>query len=238
MIYIPEKRIIIMQFKDFIKSFNSDTTEENIIKSIFLSLLTSMILLGVLYSLRFRYIPGFVSEYGFFLLLATLSYSLILLPARYVRSYKEFPCMSGMMIGMTIGMISGFLPGFFIGATNGMFWGSVFGMAIGMSFGVANGKCCGVMGTLEGSMAGFMGGLMGAMTAIMMINDNVKFAGVIIFMVSGGILFGLNYMIYNETREMKKEVSDGDFFTIFWSFILTAITAGFMIFGPRSVLFQ
>ena len=146
--------------------------------------------------------------------------------------------MSGMMIGMTIGMISGFLPGFFIASTNGMFWGSVVGMSFGILFGVWNGKCCGIMGAMEGMMAGFMGGIMGGMTAIMMLNDNLRVAGAVVFMISGFILFGLNYMIYTETREMERKHKDNEFFTISWSFMLTAVTTWFMVFGPRSLLFQ
>ena len=146
--------------------------------------------------------------------------------------------MSGMMVGMTIGMISGFLPGFFIGATNGMFWGSVFGMILGISFGVWNGKCCGIMGVMEGLMAGFMGGLMGAMTAIMMFNDNLKLAGGIIFLVSAVILIGLNYMIYTESKQLERKNKEDSLFTIIMSILLSGVTIWFMVFGPRSVLFQ
>jgi len=227
-----------MSFKDFIKSLNNDKVEGELVKTIFVSLATSFILIGILYFLRLRYIENFIPKYGFYLFFAVLSYSLILLSIKHIRAYKEFPCMSGMMIGMTIGMISGFLPGFFVGATNGMFWGSVFGMAVGITFGTWNGKCCGIMGAMEGMMAGFMGALMGGMTSIMMLNDNLKLAGVIIFMVSSVILLGLNYMIYTETREMERKHKDDEFFTIFWSFLLTAVTIFFMVFGPRSLLFQ
>lgn len=227
-----------MSFKEFIKELNNDKVEGELIKTIFVSLATSFILLGVLYFLRLRYITNFLPKYGFFLFFAVLSYSLILLSVRHIRAYKEFACMSGMMIGMTIGYISGFLPGFFIGATNGMFWGSVVGMSFGIWFGVWNGKCCGIMGVMEGMMAGFMGGLMGGMTAIMMINDSLRAAAVVIFIVSGVILIGLNYMIYKETREVERKHKDDEFFTVFWSIILTVITIWFMVFGPRSALFQ
>ena len=226
-----------MAVKDFPKSLNNKIGGD-LVKTIFVSLATSFFLLGILYFLGLKNMENFIPKYGFYLFFSILSYSLILLSVKHVRIYKEFACMPGMMIGMTIGMISGFLPGFFIGATNGMFWGSVVGMSLGILFGVWNGKCCGVMGAMEGMMAGFMGGLMGAMTAIMMFNDNLKAAGVIVFLVSWVILFGLNYMIYKETREMERKKSkDDDFFTIFWSILLTAITIWFMVFGPRSVLF-
>jgi len=227
-----------MPVKDFIKSLNNDKVEGELVKTIFVSLVTSFILLGILFFVRLRYIENFIPKYGFFLFFAVLSYSLILLSVKHIRAYKEFSCMSGMMIGMTIGMISGFLPGFFIASTNGMFWGSVVGMSFGILFGVWNGKCCGVMGVMEGMMAGFMGGLMGGMTAIMMFNDNLKAAGIILFILSSIILVGLNFMIYVETREIERKHKDSELFIMILSFILTSITAWIMVFGPRSVLFQ
>jgi hypothetical protein len=143
--------------------------------------------------------------------------------------------MSGMMVGMTIGMISGFLPGFYIGMTNGMFVGSAFGMLVGMIFGVWNGKCCGIMGAMEGIMAGFMGGLMGAMTSVMMLNDNVSIMAWIVLIVSAVIMIGLNYMVYNEMKEIKGK--NGDNWNIIWiSGILMALTVLIVVYGPRSFL--
>ena len=229
-----------MSIKAFVKELNNDKVEGELIKTIFVSLLTSFVLLGVLYFIKLRYITNFIPKYGFYLFFAVLSYSLILLSVRHIRAYKEFACMSGMMIGMTIGAIAGFLPAFYIASTNGMFWGSVMGMASGILFGVWNGKCCGVMGAMEGVMAGFMGGLMGGMSAVMMLNDNLRAAAFVVFAISAVILFGLNYMIYKETKEagIDRKHKDGEFFTIFWSFLLTAITSWFIVFGPRSPLFQ
>ncbi len=223
-----------MSVKEFLKYVSE---EENLFRTLFISLLASFSILALFYFFGLKNINNFIPNYGIYLFLAVLSYSLILLSARHVRTYREFACMSGMMIGMTIGMIAGFLSGFYIGATNGMFWGSVFGMTIGILFGAWNGKCCGIMGTMEGIMAGFMGGLMGAMTAIMMLNDNIKYMAVIVFAVSSIILFGLNYMIYKETREITQKNKENVFFIIFWSILLTTITILMMIFGPRSVLF-
>ena len=94
------------------------------------------------------------------------------------------------------------------------------------------------MGIIEGVLAGFMGGLMGGMTALMLLNDNLKYMAVIVFFISVLTLSGLNYMIYKETREIKDKRRENDFFTIFWSVLLTTITVWFMVFGPRSVLFQ
>ncbi len=220
----------------------TETKEERIegelTKTLFVSLVTSFITLGLLYYLKLKYLPGFISNYGFYIFLAIISYAIILLPIRQVRMHREFPCMSGMMIGMTIGMISGFLPGFLVGATNGMFWGSVFGMTIGILFGTWNGKCCGIMGVMEGIMSGFMGGLMGAMTAIMMLNDNIRAAGVIVLIVSASILIGLSMLIYKETRSTEQRHREDHTFTIVWSFLLTVATIWLMVFGPRSMLFQ
>ena len=179
-----------------------------------------------------------VSRYGLYVFLAIISYAIILPSVRQVRAFKAFPCMTGMMIGMTIGMMSGFLAGFYVGATNGMFWGGVFGMAVGILFGVWNGRCCGIMGAMEGLMAGFMGGLMGAMTAVMMINDNVRAAAIIMFIVCGTILLGLNYMLYKETKHEERVRHEDHFLTILLSVILTTVTVWLMVFGPRSVLFQ
>ena len=224
--------------KNFVKALGNDEVEGELLKTVFISLATSFAILAILYFIKFRYVTDFIPKYGFYLFFAILSYSLVLPSIVHVRAYKEFPCMSGMMIGMTIGMIAGFLPGFYVGATNGMFWGSFFGMAIGIVFGAWNGKCCGVMGTMEGIMAGFMGGLMGAMTAVMMLNDNLRIAAVLIFIVSAVIMFGLNFMIYKESRSFERKHKDDNFFTIFWSLILTSLTIWLVVFGPRSLLFQ
>ncbi|MBS3174459.1 hypothetical protein J4440_01105 [Candidatus Woesearchaeota archaeon] len=224
--------------KEFIKSLSNEQVEGEIIKTIFVSLITSFIILAIFYFFKLRYIENFIPKYGFFLFLAILSYAIILPSTRQVRAYKELACMSGMMVGMTIGMIAGLLSGFYIGATNGMFYGSIFGISIGMFFGIWNGKCCGIMGIMEGMMAGFMGGLMGAMTAIMMFNDNLKAAAIVIFIVSTFIMFGLKFMIYKETREIERQHKDSEMFIIICSAILTVITILLSVFGPRSILLQ
>lgn len=225
-------------FKSFIKDLGGNEVEGELIKTVFISLLTSFIALAFFYFFKLKYIENFIPKYGFYIFFTILSYSFVIPSIVHVRAYKEFPCMSGMMIGMTIGMISGFLPGFFIGATNGMFWGSLFGMSVGILFGITNGKCCGVMGVMEGIMAGFMGGLMGAMTAVMTLNDNLRKMGFLVFLVSGFIMFGLNYMIYKETRSFERKHKDDAFFTVFWSLVLTILTIWLVVFGPRSLLFQ
>src|SRR3989338_3643492 len=227
-----------MTFKEFQKSLAEDGAEGELVKTIFVSLATSFAILAILYLFRLRYIENFIPKYGFYLFFSILSYSLILPSLRHVRAYKELPCMAGMMIGMTIGMISGFLAGFFVASTNGMFIGSVFGMLVGIVFGVLTGKCCGIMGVMEGIMSGFMGGLMGGMTSIMLLNDNLKATGVIVFIISAVILIGLNYLIHKEAREIERRHRDSNLFIISWSFALNVITVVLMVFGPRSSLFQ
>jgi hypothetical protein len=227
-----------MSLKEFRHSLSREGIEGELIKAAFISLVTSLVFLVTLYFLVFKDIPNFIPKYGFYLFFAALSYALILPSVIHVRAYREFACMSGMMIGMTIGMISGFLPAFFIGATNGMFWGSVIGMTVGIFFGVWNGRCCGIMGVMEGIMAGFMGSLMGAMTSVMMFNDNLKIISVIIFAVSAVIIIGLDYLIFTETRESERKHKDSKLFIVVLTFILMALTIWIIVFGPRSPLFQ
>ena len=222
-----------MSFKEF-----KEKDMRRLLKTIFVSLITSFVVFGIVYLIRLRFIADFIPKYGFFIFFSILSYSVIMPAIKQVRMYDNFPCMGGMMVGMTIGMISGFLPGFFVASTNGMFYGSLFGMIIGIGLGVVSGKCCGLMGILEGMMAGFMGGLMGAMTSVMMLNDNLKAAGIIVFVISSVILIGLNFMIYRETKSFDKKSEGGEMFNVVISFILTTITIWLVVFGPRSVLFQ
>lgn len=210
----------------------------SILRTTFLSLFTSFITFLIVYFLKLRNVDNFLERSGFFLFFAIISYSLIMPSLKKLISYGELPCMGGMMVGMTIGMIAGFLPGFFVGATNGMFYGSLFGMAVGITFGVWSGKCCGIMGVMEGLMAGFMGGLMGAMTSVMLYNDNLKFAGIVLFLISAVIITCLNFMIYRETKSFRKKQIESELVIVICSFILTAITIWLMVFGPRSALFQ
>ena len=227
-----------MSIKEFTRELNGkERVEGELIKTIFYSLLVSFALLLILYFFRLKYVSDFIPKYGFFIFFSILSYALILSSIRQVRAYQNFACMSGMMVGMTTGVIAGFLPGFFVASTNGMFWGSIVGMGIGIFMGVWNGKCCGIMGIMEGLMAGFMGGLMGAMTAVMMINDNLKVAGAILFFISAVIVFSLNFMVYKEMKERDREKREDYTLVIFLSIALTALTIWFMVFGPRSVLF-
>ena len=227
----------LKEFTKEIKGSNNGRVEGEIIKTIFYSLITSFVVLGILYFLKFRFIQDFIPKQGYFLFFAALSYALIIPAIRQVRAYRELPCMSGMMVGMTSGMISGFLPAFYVASTNGMFIGIIFGMIIGISIGIWNGKCCGIMGFMEGIMAGFMGGLMGAMTAFMLLNDNLKSAAIIVFIISAVIMFALNYMIYGEMKNEKRKRHEEHLWTFVLTFILTTVTAWLIVYGPRSGVF-
>ena len=87
-------------------------------------------------------------------------------------------------------------------------------------------------------MAGLMGGWMGAMTSVMLLNDHLKLATGLIFIVSAIILISLNYMIYLETKEVERQRREDHFMTIFISFILTTLTIWLIVYGPRSLLFS
>ncbi len=227
-----------MTLSQFLKELNSNRVEGELIKTILYSLATSAVIFSLLYFFRFRFIDDFFNKQGFYLFFAVLSYALLTPVIRQIRAYKEFPCMTGMMLGMTTGMMAGFLAGFFVGATNGMFYGSVFGMTVGISLGVWMGSCCGVMGFLEGIMAGFMGGLMGGMTALMLLNDHLQAATVIIFVVGAVILFSLNYLIYHEMCTCERKRQEDHFLTMALTSLLTLTTAWLMVWGPRSLLFS
>ena len=227
-----------MSFKNFIKEVRGvERVEGELVRTILYSLVTSFVILGLLYFIKFRNVVDFMPKYGFFLFFASLTYSLLFGAFRQVRAYVELTCMGGMMVGMTFGMIAGFLSGFLMASTNGMFVGSVFGMGLGIIMGIWTGKCCGVMGVMEGIMAGFMGGLMGAMTAFMLFNDHLKTTLVIVFVICTFIIFGLNYMIYKEMSTEGRRKKEDYFLTIILTIIFISLTAALMIFGPRTGVF-
>jgi len=227
-----------MSLKKFIEELNGSRVEGELIKSVLYSLLTSALILGILYYFSFRNISGFMEDYGLFLFLAAASFAFIIPTVHHVRAYKEMNCMSGMMIGMTCGMIAGFLPGFYLAATNGMFYGGFFGVAIGMAFGIANGKCCGIMGIMEGIMAGFMGGLMGAMTAFMLLNDHLQAASFLVFGISVFLILGLHYMIFKETKDIERQRKENYWLTILLTIALTLITTMMAVYGPKGGIFS
>ncbi|MEK6926240.1 MAG: hypothetical protein AABW50_03095 [Nanoarchaeota archaeon] len=227
-----------MTFKEFMKELSGNRVEGELVKTIFYSMLTSFIFLGIIYFFKLKYIENCVPKYGYYLLFSALSIAIIIPAIRQVRAYREMACMSGMMVGMTMGMISGFLLGFFVASTNGMFIGGFFGAFVGIILGIWSGKCCGIMGVMEGIMAGFMGGLMGAMTSFMLLNDNnLKLAGVISFIISAVIMSGLNFMIYKEMKETERQRKEDHMLTIVLTFVLISITTWLIVFGPRSAIF-
>jgi len=227
-----------MGIKDFISELEGERVEGQLVKTVLYGLIASAIVLALLYFFKFRYVENFSSKYGLYLILVSLSYVLVLPLIKQVKSYDIFPCMSGMMIGMTAGMVSGFLSGFMVGATNGMFIGGVFGMVVGILLGMWLGRCCGVMGMMEGIMAGFMGGWMGAMTSVMLLNDHIQVASVIVFFVNAVIVFMLNYMIYAEKKEHQVEKNSDNSSILFILAILLVITSWIMIYGPKGGLLQ
>lgn len=224
-----------MSFNNFLKELGGSRVEGELIQTFFYSVLFSSAIVIVINFIAKG--ADIFSKYGFYLILAIITYSLLTLTLKQVRAYKQFNCMSGMMIGMTSGMIAGFLPGYYIGATNGMFVGGMFGMVAGIFVGIWNGKCCGIMGIMEGVMAGFMGGWMGAMTSVMLLNDNLNIATIFISIVGWIIMFMLNYMIYFEMREADAQHKEGHLANIAFSAVLTLATLIIIVFGPRSLLF-
>lgn len=226
-----------MAVKAFVRSLNEQGAEGGLIKTFLYSLITSAVIFGIVWWIKLRFIENFFPKHGYFLLFAILSYSFLIPAVQHVRAYKQFNCMTGMMIGMTLGMVAGFLGGLYMGATSGMFTGSVFGMALGILVGTWTGGCCGIMGFMEGIMAGFMGGLMGAMTAVMLLNDHLRIAISVIFVITTVILLSLDYLIFRETRERDSHNKTHPLSIILWSGLLTTITLIMMVWGPKSGLF-
>ena len=79
---------------------------------------------------------------------------------------------------------------------------------------------------------------MGAMTSVMLLNDHLKTAGILIFIISSIIMIKLNYMVYNETKETEREKKDDHLFTIIFTIVLISITTWIIIYGPRGGIFQ
>ena len=227
-----------MSLRGFGKELGGKRVEGELVKTICYSLLTSAVVLGLLYFFRFRFMSDFNTRYGLVLFLAVLTYALLVSCIRHVRAYRELPCMTGMMVGMTLGMIGGFLPGLLVGATNGMFVGSLFGMGVGILIGVWTGSCCGVMGVMEGMMAGLMGGLMGAMTAVMTFNDHLSALLIVVWCVGAIILIGLQYLVYHEMRDSEAQRNEEYLITSILTFVLLIVTVAVMVYGPRSFLFS
>ena len=217
------------------RELNGNRVEGQLLQTMLYSLISSFIVLGIFY---FMFLGGLdLGNKLLFIFLSIVSYAIVLPAFQQVHSYKNMPCMSGMMVGMTVGMISSFLIGFYVASTNGMFYGWIFGMVVGLAFGIYNGSSCGIMGIMEGAMAAFMGGLMGAMTSLMLLNDHLIASAYIILGVGAVIMGSLNFMVYKDMKEIEEDVRKGQELVIILSVILTTLTILFIAFGPRGGIF-
>ncbi len=231
-----------VNFNHFLNElFSGNNIEKEVLLLFFNILIILTISEIVAYLGFFGNVENFFDKIGYFLIYLILSVVALSSSVWHIKAYSsDFSCMSGMMIGMTIGMLSGFLIGAVIGATNGIFIGSVIGIIMGMSIGSWCGNCCGIMGILEGMMAGLMGGLMGPMTSLMLINDNLKLIFPVIFVASFLIIFGLDYMIFKETK--SKDITNfykyNKFNFITFCFVITMLLTFIMVYGPKSALFR
>lgn len=78
---------------------------------------------------------------------------------------------------------------------------------------------------------------MGAMTSVMLLNDHLQAATVIVFLVGGVILVALNYLIYHEMKENERQKQEDHIMTMTLTSLLTLLTLWLMVWGPRSALF-
>ena len=114
--------------------------------------------------------------------------------------------------------------------------GCMSGMMIGMTIGMIAGFLPGFyIGMTNGMFLGSVFGMVVGITSVMLLNDNVAIMALIVFVVCTVIMVGLNYMVYNEMKEIKEK--RGDQSRVIW------LTAGLMIltilivvYGPRSLL--
>ena len=88
-----------MAFKNFVKELDGKKVEGKLLQNIFLSLAFSFIALAVMYFLFLKNVNNLLPKYGIFILLSIISYALVLTLIKQIRVYKNFACMSGMMIG-------------------------------------------------------------------------------------------------------------------------------------------
>lgn len=150
-----------------------------------------------------------------------ITISIIFGAVNHIRAHNTpVTSMMGMMIGMILGMQSGVMVSVILGSTNGMFMGSLFGLLFGVSVGVYAGRCCGLMGILNGAIMGAMGGTMGPMIALMMKVDHILWFMPLFTLLNVLIIWGLNFLIYEELVEKTKIERT----TIrFWPFFLTCL---------------
>src|SRR3989338_135824 len=101
-----------MSFKQFMNELNGNRVEGQLLQTVLYSLISSFIVLGIFYFMFLREMN--LGNKMLFIFLAIVAYAVVLPAFHQVRSYKNMPCMSGMMVGMTVGMISSFLIGFYV----------------------------------------------------------------------------------------------------------------------------
>ena len=91
-----------MTLKEFGQSLTKDGVEGDLIKTIFVSLCTSLAILSVLYFLKLKYIENFIPKYGFYLFFAVLSYALLVPTIRQIRAYKLFKSLTKRWVDLAI----------------------------------------------------------------------------------------------------------------------------------------
>lgn len=137
-----------------------------------------------------------------------ITISIVLGAVNHIHAHNHtkttIPSMTGMMIGMILGMQSGVMLSVIIGSTNGMFMGSLFGVLFGVAIGVYASHRCGLMGILNGAIMGTMGGTMGPMIALMMKIDHILWFMPLFTLLNVLIIWGLNFLVYEELVETKK----------------------------------
>ena len=216
-------------------------TEYRIAQTVIITVIFVIIIELLAYFALFKNIPGFLDNYGLYIIYLDAVVVITLITLWHLSLYRDTVThMTGMMIGMTVGMISAFSIGAIVGATNGMFVGSVVGVLIGMIIGAYGGKCCGVMGTMEGLMAGLMAGTMGPMISVMMLSDNLQLFMPLLIGSSLLIMGGLTYMMYMDEmlQKLPQKYASTDYMSfVTVCFALTLAITLIIVYGPRSLLF-
>lgn len=234
------RKTFFERYRHFKENPAQYVVESRIISYFFSILFTLIGIEALAYIFVLDTIPGFLANYGWWLLYLNISLAAITAAIWHVTAYlkNHITCMTGMMIGMTIGMQTGMLIGAVVGATNGFFMGSMVGMLLGCAVGWLTGRCCGVMGTMEGLMAGVMGGTMGPMISVMMFSDNLLIFMPFYVAINVIILGGLSVMMYEEVAEGKQHVKTPIEFAkvISVAVITCCILLAIMIYGPKSAL--
>lgn len=148
----------------------------------------------------------------------------------HIRAHKvQVSSMMGMMIGMILGMQTGVMVSVVFGSTNGMFIGSLVGLLSGLSVGMYAGRCCGLMGVLNGAIMGAMGGTMGPMIALMMKVDHIFWFMPLFTLVNILIVWGLNFLVFEEVVEGKKIEKKPSSVVMFFLSCISLIIIGVVI---------